>query len=73
MRLAQITDLHVKAERRPAYGRVDTAAALEATVAATRSPLSRISLVAARTGEEVTRQALQAWMYRWAVESAAYS
>lgn len=33
MLLAQITDLHVKAGRRLAYNRVDTAAALEATVA----------------------------------------
>lgn len=32
MLIAQISDLHLQAERRPAYGRVDTAAALEAAV-----------------------------------------
>ena len=34
MLLCQITDLHIKAARRRAYGVVDTAAMLEACVAA---------------------------------------
>lgn len=44
-------------------------ASLEASVEQNASSASRIALVAVRTGQAVTHQALEFWSYRYLVES----